>query len=90
MSVAEYEATFIELFHFAEALVVDEREKCRLFQNGLNLHIKAKTSMHCYGSYSELVQGALRAEEIEKEFLSRRQERLKRTASSVSLGAGGT
>ena len=39
MFVVDYEATFIELSRFAEAFVVDEREKCRLFQEGLNLLI---------------------------------------------------
>ena len=53
--MVEYEATFIELSHFTEALVVDERKKRRLFQDALNLKIKAKTSMQCNGSYSELV-----------------------------------
>ena len=72
MSMADYEATFIELTKFAEAFVADERKKCRLFQDGSNLPIKAKTKMHHYNSYSELVEGALEAEEIKKEFSSRR------------------
>ena len=52
MSVAKYEATFIELSLFVETLVVDERKICRLFQDRLNLQIKAKTSMQCYSNYS--------------------------------------
>ena len=72
MSVADYEVTFIELSRFVEAFVTDEREKCRLFQDGLNLPIKAKTRMQHYNSYSELVQEELEANEIEKEFSSRR------------------
>ena len=55
MSVVDYEATFVELSKFAEAYVVDKRKKYRLFQDGLNLQIKAKTRMHHYSSYSELV-----------------------------------
>ena len=31
MSVADYEATFIELSRFAETFVADEREKCSIF-----------------------------------------------------------
>ena len=74
MLVAEYEAVFIELSRFVEVLVVDEEEKFRLFQEGLNLPIKAKTTMQNYDSFSELVQGALKAEGLEQEFSSRRQD----------------
>ena len=35
MSVADYEAAFIDLSRFA--YVANEREKCRLFQDGLKL-----------------------------------------------------
>ena len=55
MFVADYEATFIELSRFAEAFVADEKEKCRLFQDGLNLSIQAKTRMQHYNNCSELV-----------------------------------
>ena len=72
MSMVDYEATFIELSRFTEAFVTNEREKCRLFQDGLNLSIQAKTRMQHYSSYSDLVQGALEAEEIEKTFSSHR------------------
>ena len=72
MSVAEYEATFIELSRFAETLVADEEEKCRLFQEGLNLSIKAKTTMQSYDTFLELVQASLKAEGLEKEFSNRR------------------
>ena len=37
MSVADYEAAFIDLSRFA--YVANEREKCQLFQDGLNLPI---------------------------------------------------
>ena len=70
MSVADYEAAFIDLSRFA--YVANEREKCRLFQDGLKLPIQAKTRMQQYSSYSDLVQGALEAEDIEKAFSSRR------------------
>ena len=73
MSVADYEAAFIDLSRFA--YVANEREKCRLFQDGLKLPIQAKTRMQQYISYSDLVQGALEAEDIEKAFSSRRQDK---------------
>ena len=68
MSVVDYEATFMELSRTAETFVVDEREKCRLFQDGLNLLISAQIMMQHYNSYSDLVE----AEEIEKAFSSQR------------------
>ena len=64
MFVADYEATFIELSRFVEAFVVYEREKCRLFQDGLNLLMQAKTRIQHYNNYFELVQGALEAKGI--------------------------
>ena len=82
MSVADYEAAFIDLSRFA--YVANEREKCRLFQDGLNLPIQAKTRMQQYGSYSDLVQGALEAEDIEEAFSSRRQDKGKKKLSFSS------
>ena len=70
--MADYEAKFVELSHFASTFVVDEKEKCRLFQNGLCFEIKAKTKMHNYGSFAELVVRASRVEEIENEFYNRK------------------
>ena len=81
MSMAEYEATFTKLSRFAEVLVIDEEEKCRLFQERLNLPIKAKTTIQNYDSFLELVQGTLKDEGLEQEFSNRRQEIGKRSAS---------
>ena len=75
--MADYEAAFIDLSRFAEMFVVNEREKCWLFQDGLNLLIQAKTRMQHYGNYSDLIQGALEAKEIEKAFSSQRQQQSK-------------
>ena len=72
MTVADYEAKFVELFHFSSVFVTDEKEKCRLFQDGLCLEIKAKTKMHNYGRFADLVARAVRAEKIEKEFYNQK------------------
>ena len=45
----------MELSKFVEDYVADEREKCILFQDGLNLQIKARTRLHHFTNYSELV-----------------------------------
>ena len=72
MTVANYEAKFTELSHFDPAFVADEKDRRRLFQEGLCLEIKAKTKMENYSSFVELFVGAIRAEEMEKVFDSRR------------------
>ena len=43
MLVADYEAAFIDLSRLA--YVANEREKCRLFQDGLRLPIQSQTRM---------------------------------------------
>ena len=88
MTVVDYEAKFTELSHFVPAFITDEKEKCRLFQDGLCLEIKPKTKMHDHSSFAELVVGAIRVEEIEKEFYSHRDERDKRSVHSFSMGTG--
>ena len=78
MLVADYEAAFIELSRLAEIFMTNEKEKCRFFQDGLNLPIQAKTRMQYYSSFSDLVYGALEAEEIETAFNSCRQDKDKK------------
>ena len=90
MTVVDYEAKFIELSHFDPAFITDEKKKCRLFLDRLHLEIKVKTKMHNYNSFAELIAGAIRAEEIEKEFYRHRQERGKRNAQSFSICTWGS
>lgn len=52
--------------------------------------IKAYTRMHNYDNFAKLLQGAIRAKEIEKEFYNHKQERSKRSAPGFFMGAGGT
>ena len=78
MSMADYEAAFINLSRFVKTFVANKREKCRLFQDGLNLSIHAKTRMQHCSSYFDLVQEALEAEEIEKAFNTCRQNKDKK------------
>ena len=78
MSVEDYEAAFIDLSRFA--YVANEREKYRLFQDGLNLPIQAKTRMQHYSSYSDLVQEALEAEDIEQAFNSTDRTKVRRNS----------
>ena len=55
MSVAEYEAAFTTLSKYAAALVTDEVEKCRIFQDGLNHQIKARIRLLHIKNYPKLV-----------------------------------
>ena len=89
MTVGEYESTFTSLSRFATKFVDDEEEKCRLFLEGLNLLIRSKVGMHTYNSYNELVQGAMKDEGYERQYINRRQERGRRGAPQMSFGSPG-
>ena len=77
-TLAEYLALFINLSKFARDYLADERKKYRLFQEGLNMSIKTRIKLHHFSNYFELVQAALEAKKIERDFSTRRQERSKR------------
>ena len=84
LSVAKYEATFMALSKYAITLVIDEEEKCKMFQDGLDHQIKARTRLLHINSYPKLVQAALEAEEIKQDFSSKRKEKgMRRTFSYI-------
>ena len=82
--MVEYQTICLGLSKFAGDYISDEQEKCRLFQEGLNVGIRARTKLYHFTDFLKLVQGALDAEEIEKDFSTRRQERSKRSGFSFS------
>ena len=65
-SVVEYESKFTSLSRYAAALIVDEEERCKMFQEGLDQQIKARIRSHHYRDYPELVWAALKAKEFEQ------------------------
>ena len=85
-SVAEYEATFTRLSQFAEGYMRREKERCRLFLDGLKLEIKSKVGTQHYNGYAELVQLAMRVEMYKNKYISRRQERTQQNVPNVPFG----
>ena len=81
MSVAAYESMFTSLSRYTAALMVDEGEKIKMFQEGLNHQIKAKIKSLHFKHYSELVQAALRPEESEQNSWSRKGKRQRYSTS---------
>ena len=81
MSVAEYESMFTSLSRYAVMLMVDEEEKIKMFQEGLNHRIKAKIKSLHFDHYSELVQAALREEESEQDSRSRKGKKQRYSTS---------
>ena len=73
--MAEYEATFTKLSRFAEGYMRGEKERCKLFLDGLNLEIKSKVGTQHFNSYTELVQLAMKVEMYENMYISKRQQR---------------
>lgn len=62
MTVAQYEAKFIELSRFAPHQVDTERRKARRFESGLNPWIAAKVAVFASESFEEVVEKAKIAE----------------------------
>src|ERR1043165_7340555 len=63
MSVIEYQNRIIALAKYAPMAVVTEASKCRKFEKGLHPDIRAMVHKQAI-EFSELVESALRAEEI--------------------------
>ena len=73
MTVAQYEAKFIELSRFTLQLIVTEKEKTLKFQDGLKPYLKNKISILKLGVYLEVVDKALIAEKDIKELQQYRE-----------------
>jgi hypothetical protein len=67
LTVAEYEARFIELSRFAPSLVSTEWDKCRRFEQGLKKPIRSSVVATMHAEYGQLVQAAMRVEQSEAE-----------------------
>ena len=67
MTVAQYEAKFIELSRFAPQLIATEEEKTLKFQDRLKPYLKNKISILKLSIYSKVVDRALIAEKDNKE-----------------------
>lgn len=62
MSVAEYHVRFVELSKYANAMVAEERDRCRQFEQGLIADIRPMVTAHGHRNFGLLVEAALRVE----------------------------
>ena len=77
MTVAQYEAKFIELSRFSPQLIAIEEEKALKFQDGLKPYLKNKISILKLGVYPEVVDRALIAEKDNEELHQYREQQMK-------------
>ncbi|KAJ8773394.1 hypothetical protein K2173_028571 [Erythroxylum novogranatense] len=76
MTVAEYERRFTQLSRYASELMFSEAAKCRRFESGLHLAIREKVVVQNFVDFQQLVEAALRVENIEniKSTVSRKRK----------------
>ena len=86
LTVAQYEAKFIELSRFAPQLIATEEEKALKFQDGLKPYLKNKISILKLGVYLEVVDIALIAEKDNEEFHQYRKQQRKSNRSGGAHG----
>ena len=86
LTVAQYEAKFIELSRFAPQLIATEEEKALKFQDGLKPYLKNKISILKLGVYLEVVDRALIVDKDNEEFHQYRKQQRKRNWSDGAHG----
>ncbi|RVW53996.1 hypothetical protein CK203_072960 [Vitis vinifera] len=86
MTVAQYEAKFIELSRFSPQLIATEEEKALKFHDGLKPYLKNKISILKLGVYSEVVDRALIVEKDNEELHQYREQQMKRNRSDGAHG----
>ncbi|GAV76155.1 hypothetical protein CFOL_v3_19630 [Cephalotus follicularis] len=82
MSVAQYEHKFLELSHYAPALVADQEERCQRFLDGLRPEIRHSVVTIEWNVFGNLVESAMRVELSINEQRSRQDRGQKRSASN--------
>ncbi|GAV67210.1 hypothetical protein CFOL_v3_10718 [Cephalotus follicularis] len=85
MSVAQYEHKFLELSHFAPALVADQEERCQRFLDGLRPEIRNSVATIDWNVFGSLVESAMRVELSINEHRSRQDRGQKLSASNLEV-----
>ena len=83
MSVLEYEKKFSELVRLVPYIQANEVLKCKRFLSGLQLRIRVHLSVVPQNRFGDLVEAALRVEQITTAMYQSRQES-KRSAPGTS------
>ncbi|GAV88502.1 hypothetical protein CFOL_v3_31924 [Cephalotus follicularis] len=85
MSVTQYEHKFLELSHYAPALVADQEERCQRFLDGLRPEIRHFVATIEWNVFGNLVESAMRVELSINEQRSRQDRGQKRSASNLEV-----
>ncbi|GAV86946.1 zf-CCHC domain-containing protein [Cephalotus follicularis] len=83
MSVAQYEHKFLELSHYAPALVADQEEKCQRFLDSLRPEIRHFVATIERNVFGNLVESAMRVELSINEQRSRQDRGHKRSTLNL-------
>ena len=86
LTVAQYEAKFIELSRFAPQLIDIDEKKTLKFQDGLKTYLKNKISILKFSVYSKVVDKALIAEKDNEELHQYREQQRKRNKNDGAHG----
>ncbi|GAV77329.1 hypothetical protein CFOL_v3_20800 [Cephalotus follicularis] len=86
MSVTQYEHKFLELSHFAPALVVDQEERCQRFLDGLRPKVRHTVATIDWSVFGNLVESSMRVELSINEQRSRQDRGQKRSAPNFEEG----
>ncbi|XP_070049474.1 uncharacterized protein [Nicotiana tomentosiformis] len=78
MSFAEYQPKFLRLSRYAGGIIDGERDKFRIFEEGLNGYIQKSMAILQLEDFSKLISAALTWERIDKEEASRRENRFRK------------
>ena len=65
MTVMDYRDKLTRLSRFAPIMVATEEERCRRFEWGLNLNIRAALTTMARENFDDFMSAAIRAEDVE-------------------------
>ncbi|XP_022859215.1 uncharacterized protein LOC111379996 isoform X1 [Olea europaea var. sylvestris] len=88
MTIAEYHVKFVELSKYASALVAEERDRCRRFEQGLRAEIRPMVTAHGHQNFGLLVEAPLRVETAIREGSNQGAQVTFRGGSSQSGASG--
>ncbi|GAV91211.1 zf-CCHC domain-containing protein [Cephalotus follicularis] len=85
MSMTRYEHKFLELSHYAPALVADQEERCQRFLVGLRPEMWHSVATIDWNVFCSLVESTMRVELSINEQRSRQDRGQKRSASNLEV-----
>ncbi|XP_058211797.1 uncharacterized protein LOC131323981 [Rhododendron vialii] len=86
MTVAEYEARFTTLSRFALNLVSTDEDKCRMFEDGLNIELRPYVANQRLNNFADMIEVATNFERDLGLLNEQREQNKKRKTESTSGG----